>query len=84
MLSCCNRSFRKSPINLLRNFGTKVETIPKNFPKTWTVGKLNHVAIACPDLEKASNFYKNILNATVSEPLSYVTHGLSENRKNMK
>lgn len=32
------------------------------------LGRLNHVAIACPNLEKASQFYKN-LGAEVSDPV---------------
>jgi len=39
------------------------------------LGRLNHVAIACPDLEKTSNFYKN-LGATVSEPVAQPEHGV--------
>lgn len=35
--------------------------------RVWELGKLNHVAIAVPNLEKASNFYKDVLGATVSE-----------------
>ena len=36
----------------------------------WSLGKLNHVAIAVPDMEKAVALYKNVLNATsVSEKL---------------
>ncbi|XP_073917794.1 methylmalonyl-CoA epimerase, mitochondrial isoform X2 [Castor canadensis] len=31
----------------------------------WSLGRLNHVAIAVPDLEKARAFYKNILGAQV-------------------
>lgn len=31
------------------------------------LGKLNHVAIAVPDLEKAVSFYKNILQAEVTD-----------------
>ncbi|CAG8789096.1 15745_t:CDS:2, partial [Gigaspora rosea] len=29
--------------------------------ESWKLGRLNHVAIAVPDLKKASEFYKNIL-----------------------
>jgi predicted enzyme related to lactoylglutathione lyase len=33
----------------------------------WKLGKLNHVAIAVPDMEKASNFYRDVLGAEVSQ-----------------
>ncbi len=35
--------------------------------KAWHVGKLNHVAIAVPDLEKASALYRDVLGAEVSD-----------------
>ncbi|TKR93794.1 hypothetical protein L596_008189 [Steinernema carpocapsae] len=44
-------------------------------PLVGLLGKLNHVAIATPDLEKASNFYRN-LGATVSKPVPQEKHGV--------
>nr|6QH4_A Chain A, Methylmalonyl-CoA epimerase, mitochondrial [Homo sapiens]6QH4_B Chain B, Methylmalonyl-CoA epimerase, mitochondrial [Homo sapiens]6QH4_C Chain C, Methylmalonyl-CoA epimerase, mitochondrial [Homo sapiens]6QH4_D Chain D, Methylmalonyl-CoA epimerase, mitochondrial [Homo sapiens] len=41
------------------------------------LGRLNHVAIAVPDLEKAAAFYKNILGAQVSEAVPLPEHGVS-------
>ncbi|VDP29100.1 unnamed protein product [Schistosoma curassoni] len=35
---------------------------------SWKITKLNHVAIAVPDLEKAASFYRDILRVEVSEP----------------
>ena len=35
--------------------------------KDWKLGKLNHVAIAVPDLEKASQLYRDVLGANVSD-----------------
>ena len=32
------------------------------------IGRLNHVAIVVPDLEAASNLYRNTLGAQVSAP----------------
>lgn len=32
------------------------------------VGKLNHVAIAVPDLQQASALYRDVMGAEVSEP----------------
>lgn len=34
----------------------------------WSLGILNHVAIAVPDLKKSVHFYRDILQASVSEP----------------
>ena len=40
----------------------------KSEQSLWNLGKLNHIAIAVPDMDSAVNFYKNALNATnVSE-----------------
>lgn len=43
----------------------------------WNLGRLNHVAIAVPDLEKATAFYKNVLRAQVSEVVPIPEHGVS-------
>lgn len=39
--------------------------------------RLNHLAIAVPDLEKATVFYRDILGAEVSEPLHLPDHGVT-------
>ena len=41
------------------------------------IGKLNHVAIAVPDLAAASAQYKEVLGARVSEPLDQPAHGVT-------
>jgi methylmalonyl-CoA/ethylmalonyl-CoA epimerase len=41
------------------------------------IGKLNHVAIAVPDLEKASRLYRDSLGATVSAPTGLPEHGVT-------
>jgi len=40
------------------------------------IGKLNHVAIAVPDLEAASAAYREALGARVSEPEDLPEHGV--------
>ena len=41
------------------------------------IGRLNHVAIAVPDLEAATALYKDTLGAQVSEPLPQPEHGVT-------
>ena len=41
-----------------------VQPVPN---KIWKLGKLNHVAIAVPDLEKATVLYRDVLGAAVSD-----------------
>ena len=41
------------------------------------IGKLNHVAIAVPDLEKAAAIYRDALGAKVSAPLPQPAHGVT-------
>jgi len=41
------------------------------------IGKLNHVAIAVPDLEKATAVYRDVLGAKVSAPLPQPAHGVT-------
>ena len=40
------------------------------------IGRLNHIAIAVPDLAAASDIYKNTLGATVREPQDEPDHGV--------
>jgi methylmalonyl-CoA/ethylmalonyl-CoA epimerase len=41
------------------------------------IGRLNHVAIAVPDLAAASALYKNSLGAKVSAPVPQPAHGVT-------
>ena len=41
------------------------------------IGRLNHVAIAVPDLTVAAAQYREVLGARVSEPLDQPTHGVT-------
>jgi len=41
------------------------------------IGRLNHVAIAVPDLAAASALYRDTLGAKVSAPLPQPTHGVT-------
>ncbi|XP_063782311.1 methylmalonyl-CoA epimerase, mitochondrial isoform X2 [Pseudophryne corroboree] len=42
----------------------------------WKLGRLNHVAIAVPDLEKSKSMYQNVLGAQVSETVPLPEHGV--------
>lgn len=41
------------------------------------IGRLNHVAIAVPDLKAASDLYRSALGATVSDEQALPEHGVS-------
>ena len=41
------------------------------------IGRLNHVAIAVPDLEAASNQYRSALGAKVGDPQDEPDHGVT-------
>jgi methylmalonyl-CoA/ethylmalonyl-CoA epimerase len=41
------------------------------------IGRLNHVAIAVPDLEQAVAQYRDVLGAQVSEAVDQVEHGVT-------
>ena len=41
------------------------------------IGRLNHVAIAVPDLEKAAAVYRDTLGANVSEAIDEPDHGVT-------
>ena len=41
------------------------------------IGRLNHVAIAVPDLDAAAAQYRDVLGAKVSEPIPQPDHGVT-------
>lgn len=41
------------------------------------IGRLNHIAIAVPDLAAATALYRDVLGATVSAPLDQPEHGVT-------
>ena len=41
------------------------------------IGKLNHVAIAVPNLTQASELYRTVLGADVSDPIRLPDHGVT-------
>lgn len=41
------------------------------------IGKLNHVAIVVPDLDKATALYRDTLGAAVSAPVDQPAHGVT-------
>lgn len=41
------------------------------------IGKLNHVAIAVPDLDKAIKIYKDQLGASISDRHTQIEHGVT-------
>jgi len=47
-------------------------------PETlWKLGRLNHIAIATPDLTQSSSLYKDVLGAEISEPQDLPEHGVT-------
>ena len=57
---------------------TPPTSCPDPSPKDWRLGRLNHVAIAVPDLEKAASLYRDILGAKVSDVVVSFTTILSD------
>ena len=41
------------------------------------IGKLNHIAIATPNLKDAAKTYEDLLGAKVGEPIPQMEHGVS-------
>ncbi|KXN73967.1 methylmalonyl CoA epimerase [Conidiobolus coronatus NRRL 28638] len=65
---------------LTSNFSTSLSSkfvVPSEVPQNvFKLGRLNHVAIAVPNLEKATEFYKSVLGAEVSETQPLPEHGV--------
>ncbi|KNE57462.1 methylmalonyl-CoA epimerase [Allomyces macrogynus ATCC 38327] len=67
-----SRSLPRLAAPLARQFTTATPNHP-----VFQLGRLNHVAIAVPDLAKSTAFYKNVLGATdVSESVALPEHGV--------
>lgn len=49
----------------------------KKMSAVWSLGILNHVALAVPNLEVATRFYRDTLGATVSESVQLPDHGVT-------
>ncbi|KAJ1983562.1 hypothetical protein H4R33_004700 [Dimargaris cristalligena] len=47
----------------------------KNSP-LWKLGRLNHVAIAVPEIDQSAAFYRDIMGADVSEKVALPEHGV--------
>ncbi|CEF65452.1 Methylmalonyl-CoA epimerase, mitochondrial [Strongyloides ratti] len=60
--------------SLLNSKSLVINTV-KNCSKLYKLGKLNHVAIAVPDLEKAAKLYRD-LGAKVSKSVPQEEHGV--------
>lgn len=41
------------------------------------IGRLNHVAVAVPDLDAAAAVYRDTLGATVTDPVELAEHGVT-------
>ncbi|XP_060115884.1 methylmalonyl-CoA epimerase, mitochondrial [Heteronotia binoei] len=70
-------------LSRLQAAAPKVRTLSVSHPSTqkspgrlWKLGRLNHIAVAVPDLEKAKFLYKEVLGASVSETVPLPEHGV--------
>ncbi|CAI9623460.1 unnamed protein product [Staurois parvus] len=63
-------------IQTKRSLSFSQTLVQKMTDSLWKLGRLNHVAIAVPDLEKAKSIYQNILGAQVSETVPLPEHGV--------
>ncbi|XP_018407780.1 PREDICTED: methylmalonyl-CoA epimerase, mitochondrial [Nanorana parkeri] len=63
-------------IQTKRNLSSSQTLVQKIPDSLWKLGRLNHVAIAVPDLEKAKSVYQNVLGAHVSETVPLPEHGV--------
>ncbi|XP_065889108.1 methylmalonyl-CoA epimerase, mitochondrial-like isoform X2 [Dysidea avara] len=59
------------------HYGSTLQTRRHVSSKLWNLGKLNHIAVAVPDLEKASALYRDVFGATVSEAVPLPAHGVT-------
>ncbi|XP_060767254.1 methylmalonyl-CoA epimerase, mitochondrial [Neoarius graeffei] len=60
----------------VRTFSSSLPVCKSVPPSLWKLGRLNHVAIAVPDLEKATALYRDVLGAQVSATVPLPEHGV--------
>lgn len=67
-------------VNSLRKLSySQARHIHRTLPmstKKWNIGKINHVAMATPDIEKATSLFRDVLGAKVSEKHPQPEHGV--------
>jgi methylmalonyl-CoA/ethylmalonyl-CoA epimerase len=73
MPNILQKVFRSTPI---RHLVTTLGGMNSNAPY-WSLGSLNHVAIATPNLDKSSNFYAVVMKAQVSAKTPLPDHGVT-------
>eukprot|EP00003_Mantamonas_plastica_P005608 TRINITY_DN1452_c0_g1_i5.p3 TRINITY_DN1452_c0_g1~~TRINITY_DN1452_c0_g1_i5.p3 ORF type:complete len:190 (+),score=67.99 TRINITY_DN1452_c0_g1_i5:1527-2096(+) len=72
-LACLsNSSTNSTSVSSVRPMSTDVSSIVDAVG----IGRLNHVAIAVPDLESSMSLYRDVLGAQVSEPEEQPEHGV--------
>ncbi|XP_025078244.1 methylmalonyl-CoA epimerase, mitochondrial-like [Pomacea canaliculata] len=69
-------SFRIGAARLLARQWRQLHSTVSNH-KSWNTGKVNHIAIACPDLDKATTLYRDVLKAKVSEKQAMPEQGVT-------
>jgi len=72
------RSLCKTAPRMLQNVtaSSSIRSLSSASP-VWRLGKLNHVAIAVPDLEAATVMYRDVLGASVSKAEDLPEHGVT-------
>ncbi|KAG9341885.1 hypothetical protein JZ751_018202 [Albula glossodonta] len=63
-------------VPVLRPYSTSKVLLQGVPGSVWNLGRLNHVAIAVPDLEKATALYRDVLGAQVSATVPLPEHGV--------
>ena len=78
--SCCERCCETSILSVSRCAKDSIHTSSihahDSSASTFAVGKLNHVAIAVPDVQAAATRYREVLGAHTSSPQPLPEHGV--------
>ena len=75
--SLASSAQRSSTRTALSSFSSAAARPSNGSVNPFGVGRLNHVAIAVPDLPAASAMYRDVLGADVSEPQDVPLHGVT-------
>merc|ERR1719357_1499594 len=62
---------------MLGRIVSRLQPVVRSNSTLWNLGRLNHVAIAVPDLDEATSFYRDVLGADVSGKDNLPEHGVT-------
>lgn len=75
-MTCLLKHISRRAISLVKVQDKLLHTGRATCAANWKIGKINHVAIAVPDMDKATALFRDVLGADVSDKHPQPDHGV--------